>query len=422
MIFVLDKTGRLLYANHMVGRRLGYTPAELADKQLIDFHPPQRRQEAINVFSQILAGQTSLCEVPLLKKDGSQIPVETVVAQGKWGEIDAIFGVSRDLSELHRARQALQESETRFRAIFESAAVGFVLGNLQGIMVEVNGAHAKMLGYSPSELIGNSYTDYTHPDDVVTQEALIKDMFEGKLDKILLEKRYIHKNGGLVWGRLNLSVIHDTEGRTLYGIGIIENITERKQAGDLLRENEALLRNLFENLPDFVILVDQNAKIIFANHDAPGVTKEEMIGRDGFSFVQEPYRSKCKEAFNKSLSTRTVQEVESYDIFGHFWSATVVPFADHDAVGQLMVICTDITQQKQSVEAIQKEQQLLRRIIDLHERNRQATAYEIHDGVTQQITAALLHLEACRRQWNSDVHSAEKSLETSIRLIEPKRR
>ena len=101
----------------------------------------------------------------------------------------------------------------------------------------------------------------------------------------MLEKRYIHKNGGIIWGRLNISLIRDAEGVPLYGIGIVENITDHKQAEDRLRENEALLRGLFENLPDFVILVDKEAKILYTNHDAPGVTKEAMVGMDGFGFI-----------------------------------------------------------------------------------------------------------------------------------------
>jgi PAS domain S-box-containing protein len=299
MIFVLDMTGRLLYANHMVGKRLGYMPAELSNMEVADFHPPQRRQEVVDLFTKLVTGEASVCDIPLLAKDGTQIPVEIVVARGKWGETEAVFGIARDLSERQYARLALYESESRFRAIFESAAIGLALGNLQGMMLVVNGTFAKMLGYMPEELVGKRYSEYTHPDDVGSQQTLLEELFEDKHDKILLEKRYIHKDGGIIWGRLNISLIRDAEGVPLYGIGIIENITE----------------------------------------------------------------------------------------------------------------------QKQSAEAIQKEQQLLRRIIDLHERDRQITAYEIHDGIAQQVTASKFHLEAFQRLRDSDAKAAEKSLEIALKLI-----
>ncbi len=407
----------MLYVNHAVGKRLGYSQAELADMHVSDFHPPERHQEALDVFSRIVAGQTSLCEIPLLAKDGMQIPVETIVARGNWGEIEALFGIARDLSESHRARLALHESESRFRAIFESAAVGLALGNLQGIMLVVNATFAKMLGYSAEELVGKKYTEYTHPDDAGIQQGLLDELFSGKRDKILLEKRYIHKNGDVIWGRLNISLIRDAEGAPLYGIGIIENITDRKQAEEQLRKNEALLRGLFENLPDFIILVDHNGKILFANRDVPGAAKEAMIGMDGFGFVRASHQQQCREAFYRAISSRTVQEVDSFDVFERHWSCRIVPFREHIAGEHAIVICTDITEQKRSAEAIQKEQQLLRRIIDLHERDRQITAYEIHDGIAQQVTAVFLHLEAFRRLRESDANAAEKSLDFASKLI-----
>jgi len=417
MIFVLDETGSLLYSNPMVGRRLGYTREELLNKTVGDLHPPQRRQEAIKIFSQIVSGETSLCEVPLLAKDGGQIPVETILARGKWGKTNAIFGVARDLTERHRARLALHESESRFRAIFDSAAIGLSLSDLHGTSMEVNGALAEMLGYTPAEFIGKSYTEFTHPDDIESVKACMGELLSGKRGRLLFEKRYIHKNGGIVWGRLNASLLRDTAGIPHYIIAIVENITEQKNAEDRLRKNESLLRVLFENLPDFVILVDQNVKIVYANHDSPNLKKEEMIGVDGFTLINIAYHLQCREVFAKVLSTHKVQRGEFLDIFSHFWSGAVVPIVDHGDVQQIMVICTDITEQKRAAEAIEKEQQLLRSIIDLHERDRQITAYEIHDGVAQQVTAALFHLEAFRRLRDSDITAADKSLEISLKLM-----
>jgi PAS domain S-box-containing protein len=299
MIIVLDRTGKILYANRMVGRCLGYSPAELSSMKITDLHPPQRHQELLDLFAKLVAGEAVVCNIPFLTKDGLQIPVEILGTLGKWGEIEAVFGIARDMSERQRARLMLHESQSRFRALFESAAVGMILADMQGRMLAVNGAFAKMLGYTPGELIGKHYTALTNPEDIGVQNALLRELFEGKRDSFLLEKRYIHKNGGVIWGRINISGIRDTEDKLIYGVGVVEDITEKKLAA----------------------------------------------------------------------------------------------------------------------QTIQNEQQLLRRIIDLHERDRQITAYEIHDGIAQQVTAALLHLEAFRRLSESDAENAEKSLETALKLI-----
>ena len=417
MIFVLDKTGRVLYANHTVGERLGYTQAELLDMHVAALHPPERYQEALGVFSGIVAGTTSLCEIPLWAKDGTQIPVETITALGKWGEIDAIFGIARDLSESHRARLALHESESRFRAIFESAAVGLTLVDLQGRVLAVNATFAKMLGYKPEELIGKRYTEFIHAQDLAGPEALLEDIISRRRDKIVLEKQYIHRNGEIIWGRLNVSLIRDAQDAPLYCIGIIENITDRKRAVDRLRENEAFLSSLFDNMPDHVFVVDHDAKLVFANHDVTGSGKEDLIGEEGYSFIDAAYKEQCREAFARALSTHKVQYVECMDVYGRFLSCAVVPCIYHGAVQQVMVICTDISEQRQAAAAIQQEQQLLRQIIDLHERDRQVTAYEIHDGIAQQVTASILHLDAFRRLRNSDAAAAEKSLDTTSKLL-----
>lgn len=417
MIFVFDETGRLLHANPMVGKRLGYTREELLNMNVGEFHPPERREEAQNVFSQIVAGRTSLCEIPLLTKDGAQIPVESVIAPGKWGNIGALFGVSRDLSERHRARRALHESESRFRVIFENAAIGFALGDLNGIISEVNGALTEMLGYTPAEFVGKCYTEFTHPDDLDSVNSIMRELLDGKCARVPFEKRFIHKNGGIVWARLNVSLLRDTEGTPCYFIIIVENIIERKEAEDRLRENEAFLRILFENLPDFVVFVDQDIKITYVNHDSPNLRKEQMIGKDGLSLIDPAYLPQCREIIAKALSDRKVMRGEFIDIFGRFWSGAVVPFVDQDVVPQAMVICTDVTEQKKAAEAIQKEQQLLRRVIDLHERDRQMTAYEIHDGVAQQVTASLFYLEAFRNMRKFDKTAAETSLDIAVKMI-----
>ncbi|MGW8255979.1 MAG: PAS domain S-box protein [Thermoguttaceae bacterium] len=130
MVCVLDEGGQILYANPMVGRRLGYSAEELSCMNVGELHPPERVEEAQAIFSRILAGQTPLCEIPLQTKSGSQIPVQTLVARGKWAGIDAVFGVTRDLSELHRmmvenlivqqqAAAAIQQEQQLLRKVID---------------------------------------------------------------------------------------------------------------------------------------------------------------------------------------------------------------------------------------------------------------------------------------------------------------
>jgi PAS domain S-box-containing protein len=417
MIGVVDEKGRVLYSNPMVSKRLGYSSAELSNMSVVDLHPPDKHQEALDVFSKIIAGRASLCAIPFLAKNGTQIPMKTIVTRGKWGDADAIFGVSRELSGRHNAGLALHESKSRLRAIFDNAAVGLVLGDMSGVITEVNGTLTEMLGYTTSEFIGKSYVEFTHSDDLDVVSSSMGELLGGKQDRVLFEKRFVHKNGSTVWGRLNASLLRDADGEPCYYVVIVENITDRKFTETRLQKNEALLRDLFGNMPDHVYVVDENAIIVYANHDPPGLNKENMVGLEGFGFIDPADQPKCREAFARAVATNSVQRVDCIDIFKQFWSCALVPFVDEGEIQWVMVICTDITEQRKAAVAIRNEQQLLRRIIDVHERDRQVTAYEIHDGVSQQITAALFHLEAFQRMRDSDAPAGEKSLESALKLL-----
>jgi diguanylate cyclase (GGDEF)-like protein/PAS domain S-box-containing protein len=130
---------------------------------------------------------------------------------------------------------ALKQSETRFRLIFENAAIGIVVANLVGQLMATNLAFRQMLGYSQNELCGMHFRDFTHPDSIAVEEVLYQEMVAGLRDFYQLEKLYIGKQGQLIWGQLTLSLVRDTEGNPEFCIATIENITERKQAETALQ-------------------------------------------------------------------------------------------------------------------------------------------------------------------------------------------
>jgi len=124
---------------------------------------------------------------------------------------------------------ALRESEARFRAIFASAAIGIVLVNVDGRPVESNPAIERMLGYTREELRGMVFTAVTHPDDVSADWALFQELVAGRRDAYQMEKRYLHKEGRIVWGNLTVSLVRDERGAPQFTIGMVEEITARKE-------------------------------------------------------------------------------------------------------------------------------------------------------------------------------------------------
>jgi PAS domain S-box-containing protein len=136
---------------------------------------------------------------------------------------------------------AWSESEMRFRAIFENSGSGMALVDMQGHPVECNPALQNLLGYSEEELCGMAFTEFTHPDDRELDWGLYSELTAGKRDKYEIAKRFITKDGHLIWANLIVSLVKDRDGIPRYAVGMVQDVTERKRAEDeLLRVSERL--------------------------------------------------------------------------------------------------------------------------------------------------------------------------------------
>lgn len=140
-----------------------------------------------------------------------------------------------------RAERQLQKSEARFRMIFEDAALGIDLVDMQGKIVQTNPALQEMLGYSADELQHMNYLKITHPDDLEKSRLLFQELVSGKRNKYQMEKRYLHKDGSVIWTRLVVSIFHDEYQGQRYAMAMIENFTSQKHIQEELAEVERRL-------------------------------------------------------------------------------------------------------------------------------------------------------------------------------------
>jgi two-component system sensor histidine kinase UhpB len=191
------------------------------------------------------AGQASfferVAEIEFCKSDGERRYLEQVLFPIKTGQGYRIGVVNRDVTGRKRAEAALQESEARFRVIFENAPLGIALMDMTGHPTRTNTALRKMLGYSEPELAQMTFTDFTHPDDAQADWDLFTELVAGKRDQYQIEKRYARRDGQVMWGQLSTSLIRNPDGAAQYVIGMVEDITERKQADE---ERERLLEQV----------------------------------------------------------------------------------------------------------------------------------------------------------------------------------
>jgi PAS domain S-box-containing protein len=140
-----------------------------------------------------------------------------------------------------RAAQALQEGESRFRSMFEQAAIGMAQSSPDGRFIRVNQRFCEIMGYSREELLRLTFRDITHPDDIPRDEQNVARLLRGELSRYAVEKRYLRKDGGMVWGNLTLSLLHSASGDPVHFVVVVEDITGQKRAEDERRNLERQL-------------------------------------------------------------------------------------------------------------------------------------------------------------------------------------
>lgn len=215
------------------------------------------------------------------------------------GEIGGALLATEVITDQVEARHALAESEARFRATFENAAVGISHVTPDGRLLRVNKALSRILGWPAEELITKSVQDITHPDDIPIELARLKQLQEGKADSFTLDKRDLRKDGTIVWIRRTVSCVRRSDGAVDYFVSVVEDISERKRAEEqvhlLMREANHRVRNLLGlvqaiarqtaagNPEDFVDRFTDRIRALAANQDLLGRNRrqgadvEEMV-------------------------------------------------------------------------------------------------------------------------------------------------
>jgi PAS domain S-box-containing protein len=227
MLCIADTEGCFQRLNPEWEAVLGYPASEMEGRCFHDFVHPDDMQALVEVL-QKLAGQTSVVNFVNRNraKDGSYRFIEwRSFLVGK-----TIYASARDITARREADLALRESEAQYRGIFEQAAVGICHCSLEGVFQRVNRRMTEILGYGEAELLRLNFRDITHPDDLAEDLNHVHQVLSGQVSGFDMEKRYIRKDGAIIWVRLGVSVVLDGSGQAAYFVGVLEDISARKAA------------------------------------------------------------------------------------------------------------------------------------------------------------------------------------------------
>ena len=359
-----DPEGNITYVNPSFLGLWGYEDRdEVIARPAVGFW--QSEEKAREVIDRLYAEGSWAGELVAMRKDGTffDAQVSAGIVKGEEGKPVCMMASFVDVTAFRRSERDLLESKKLQQRVFDDAAIGMALVGTDGTFLQVNGAMCAMLGYSRAELAGKTFQDFTRDEDKQISMEVLRDLLSGKLDKARFEKRYRHKDGHTVWVAIFTKPLFDDEGRPLYFVTQMEDITERKFADANLRTERQRLFDLLNSMPVLVYLQAPDHTIRFANryfiekYGDPGSRPchEVIWGR------AEP----CEECptFRVFDTREPAVWISEHGPGGEVFKVYDYPFKDTDGSPLVLEVSLNITDLKRANEALSRSEALHRVLV-----------------------------------------------------------
>ena len=278
--------GRWLEANPALCRLLGYTEDELRKLTIYDVTHPDDRAHTAASRSRQIAGEDpgARIEKRYVSKGGDVVWVAVTSTMVRDLAGESLYSVAQieDITERKEAQRALAEAEERFHRAFDHAPIGMALITPEGRWLQVNPALCDLLGYDCEELTTLTFQDVTHPDDLEASLEHSRRQLDGEVETLRIEKRYVRKDGGVVWVALSSQLARDGDGTALHFVAQIEDVTDRVIAQRSLEEAEERFRRAFEDAPIGMAIVGLDGRWVRVNQslcELTGYSEHELLAR-----------------------------------------------------------------------------------------------------------------------------------------------
>ncbi len=383
-IIAKDLNGMITAWNRGAERIFGYSAREAIGHPISILRPPDLPDDMSQIMNVVKrGGLVDHYETTRLRKDGSSIIVSLTVSpiRDRNGNIVGASKIAREIVGEKFVQQELRKSEERFRATFEQAAVGIAHVDLEGRWLRVNRRLSEILGYSREDLLLTNVSAVSHPEDGVTARENSRALIAGSYETYSMEKRYIRKDGCVLWTNLTVSLVRGEMNEPKYFISVIEDISARKAAERAIRRQAELLDQAQE--PIFVWEI--GGGIVYWNRaaqDLYGYSREESIGRGSHDLLKTKLPSPVEE-FEAQLATLGSWEGELTHTTKD--ERVIIVESHHKVVpedGRLLVLESnrDITDRKRVERQLSEmystlEMRVQERTLQLHEANKELEAF-----------------------------------------------
>jgi PAS domain S-box-containing protein len=345
MMHSIDKTGVIRNLNQKWLSEMGYSRDEMIGRSVTEAMTPESVEHLWKVLPKFWqCRKIADLSYRYIRKDGTVIDVlldSVVVDDPIWGEVS--LSVIRNVTAQKQAEAALQDSEKRFRALFEQAAVGVALiDTTTGQFAKINQRYCDIVGYSKEEMEKLTFQHITHPQDVKRDLENIDLLRQGKIRDRSVEKRYQHKNGTTVWVNLTISPLWASGEEPKYHIAVVQDITQRKRAEEALRESEQRFRAIFESAQDCIFIRDANLRYTHVNPAAEkvlGHPASRVIGRTSQDLYPAKQVASIEEVDRQVLNGEAVEREHILTFNGVDLKFHTILVPLHNCAGEITGVC-----------------------------------------------------------------------------------
>ena len=289
-ICLVDLDGRIESANSALCTMLGRSPQQLTGSALVSLAHPGDAALLGAWLRTAAEGPTAgdPTELRYLHRSGEVLWGATRVHRVRdaaGAPLSLVLHVE-DVTERRQAEDLLHENEEKFRIAFENAPTGMSIVRPDGQYLSVNAALCQMMGYTREELLSGTLQRITHPDDVERSNRWIRQMVAGDLSEPECEKRYLHKDGHVVWGVVRARWLREADGKPRFAVVHVQDVTERKRAEEERRDLEARLHRaqkmeaigqlaggIAHDFNNLLTAIGGNASVALAEEGVPGAVR-----------------------------------------------------------------------------------------------------------------------------------------------------
>ena len=454
LVCVAGLDGYYKRVNPAFERILGHTEEESLSKPFMEFIHPDDRERANTYLGKLAAGE------PLVDFEDRNICRDGTYRWISWTVIpvpdrDVVYGIGHDVTarktaeeqldkhreELERrvesrttelmatneelvrevqdrkkAEETLRQSEQEYRHIFESAADSLFVGDLQGRIVAANPAACEAHGYTHDEIVGLPVKSLIHPDYHRHFETFLSCIGSG--GRFRTEAVALRKDGSTF--PVDVSGTPFLFKGKPHLLAILRDITDKVKSDEALREREEVARALINAPTESFLLVELDGTIVTLNETAAkrfGGTVEQLTGTCVFDHVPPDVAEKRRACGEEVVRTGKAVCIEDSRAGQHFHSCGYPVFDADGNVIRFAIYAQDVSERRAAEEAVEREQRHLRHSMEASDRERRLIAYDIHDGLAQHLSAAIMQFQAFMELQSQNADAASKTFDTGLKMI-----